>query len=296
MSEDATQKFLQSLPRIAPGETFWFACHPEVSCFNACCSDLTMPLTPYDVLRLCQGLEMSSEQFFEEFARVGCYEDTGFPLLHLRMEDAPGRPCPFVTEQGCGVYAHRSSACRTYPLGRAACRAESCSADDAAAPAVSDQPSLAPSAAGTEPLVLEERYFLVREDHCKGFAQARTWTVDTWLADQGMEAYNRMNDRYMRLIARYKELAKGAILSGKHATMALLCLYQQDRFLEFITSVDLFSRVAITGGYAGSTGQEALNAILNDPEQRLCFAFDWLELVLFGAADNLAPAGGAPRR
>ena len=272
MTEDATQKFLESLPRIKEGENFWFACHPEVPCFNACCSDLTMPLTPYDVLRLCRGLEMGSEQFFEEFTRVGCYEDTGLPLLHLRMEDSPGRPCPFVTEQGCGVYEHRSSACRTYPLGRAACRAEQGQGE-----------------AG--PITLEERYFLVREEHCKGFAQSREWTVDTWLADQGMETYNRMNDRYMRLIARYKDLAKGAILSGKHATMALLCLYQQDRFLEFLQSVDMFSRVNITGEYDGVSGQEAVALILRDPEQRLWFAFDWLELMLFGASDTLTPAG-----
>ena len=287
MTEDATQKFLESLPRIKPGESFWFACHPGVSCFNACCSDLTMPLTPYDVLRLCQGLAMGSEQFFEEFARVGCYEDTGFPLLHLRMEDSPGRPCPFVTERGCGVYEHRSSACRTYPLGRAACRAgQAGGADNAAASGAGGTGS-----AGTAPVELEERYFLVREDHCKGFAQSREWTTDTWLADQGLEQYNRMNDRYMRLIARYKDVAKGAILSGKHATMALLCLYQQDRFLEFLQSVDMFSRVSVTGEYGGVSGREAARLILGEPEQRLCFAFDWLELLLFGSSENLAPAG-----
>ena len=283
MTEDATQKFLESLPRIKPGESFWFACHPDVPCFNACCSDLTMPLTPYDVLRLCQGLDMGSEQFFEDFARVGCYEDTGFPLLHLRMEDAPGKPCPFVTEQGCGVYEHRSSACRTYPLGRASCRAERAGNGENAG-----------EAAGTGPIEIEERYFLVREDHCKGFEQNRQWTTDTWLADQGLEPYNRMNDRYMRLIIRYKDVANGAILSGKHATMALLCLYQQDRFLEFLQSVGMFSRVSITGEYNGLTGREAVELVLRDPEQRLWFAFDWLELMLFGASDTLTPvAAGA---
>ena len=291
MTEDATQKFLESLPRIKPGEKFWFACHPDVPCFNACCSDLTMPLTPYDVLRLCHGLEMSSEQFFEEFARVGCYEDTGFPLLHLRMEDTPGRPCPFVTEQGCGVYEHRSSACRTYPLGRAACRAGQAGGDAGDADAAAPGEGGGGETAGTCPVVLEERYFLVREDHCKGFAQSREWTTNTWLADQGLEPYNRMNDRYMRLIARYKELAKGAILSSKHATMALLCLYQQDRFLEFLQSVDMFSRVSVTGEYGGVSGPEAVQLILRDPEQRLCFAFDWLELLLFGFSENLTPAG-----
>ena len=269
MSKDATENFLDSLPEIRPGESFWFACHPGVPCFNACCGELTMPLTPYDVLRLCRGLNMGTDQFFEECAIVGCYEDTGFPLLHLRMEeDQPGKPCPFVTLQGCGVYEHRSSACRTYPLGRA-----------------TRQEDGQEGQAG-----LREQFFLVREEHCKGFAEKGEWTVETWLADQGLEPYNRMNDRYMRLMARYKSLADGAVLSNKHATMALLCLYQQDRFLDFMRQVTLFSRVVFTGEYAQSPREEVLERIVANPEDRLWFAFDWMELVLFGQADNLIPA------
>lgn len=261
---DPTRNFLHSLPEIKQGEQFRFACHSGVSCFNACCSDLAMPLTPYDVLRLCRGLHMGSEEFMENFAIVGCYEDTGFPSLLLRMEDGPGRPCPFVTERGCGVYEHRSSACRTYPLGRAT---------RPAADAPKGEPGDIP---------LREQYFLVREGHCGGFAESRAWTVSSWLEDQGVEPYNRMNDRYMRLISRYKSVANKAVLSGKHATLALLCLYQQDRFLEFISSVNLFSRVALTGEYAEAD-------IMGDEEKRLQFAFDWLALVLFGSSSSLAP-------
>ena len=183
------------------------------------------------------------------------------------MENVPARPCPFVTEQGCGVYEHRSSACRTYPLGRATRPAEEGG--------------------------LIEQYFLVREDHCKGFAEKRDWTIGTWLQDQGIEPYNRMNDRYMRLIARYKGVAESAILSEKHATMALLCLYQQDRFLDLIRSMQLFSRVRLTGEYAQKGIEKAQEDILNIPEERLWFAFDWIELVLFGSSPNLSPAAPA---
>lgn len=267
--KDATQEFLQNLPEIKPGEQFWFACHPDVPCFNACCSDLTMPLTPYDALRLCRGLDMGSEEFIEDYALVSYYEDTGFPLLYLRMENVPARPCPFVTEQGCGVYEHRSSACRTYPLGRATRAAEGKEGE------------------------LVEQYFLVREEHCRGFAEKRDWTIDAWLKDQGIEPYNRMNDRYMRLITRYKSVADGAILSEKHATMALLCLYQQDRFLDLIRSMQVFSRISLAGEYAEKGVEKTKEDILNIPEERLWFAFDWIELVLFGSSPNLAPAAQA---
>jgi len=264
MNRDATREFLDSLPQIGEGEEFWFACHPEVPCFNACCSGLTMPLTPYDVLRLCRGLDSGSEAFIEDYAVTGFYEDTGFPLLHLRMDPPPSRACPFLTAQGCGVYEHRSSACRTYPLGRA-------------------------TRPGGNPEAVVEQYFVVREDHCRGFAEKKRWTIDSWLKDQGIEAYNRMNDRYMRLMARFKSVAEGGILSGKHATMALLCLYQQDKFAELIRNTGLLSRVRLIGEYAGR--EDAVRAaVMENPEDRLWFAFDWMELVLFGSCPNLEPA------
>ena len=277
MTQDPTKKFLESLPEIAPGEEFWFSCHPGVPCFNACCSALTMPLMPYDVLRLCRGLDMGSNQFIEDYSVPGCYEDTGFPLLHLRMDPPPEKSCPFLTAEGCGVYEHRSAACRTYPLGRAVMPE-------------GGGPGKEEVAGGSDAITLTERYFLVREDHCKGFEEKGRWTSASWLADQGLESYNAMNDRYTRLIARYKVLAEGAVLSEKHATMALLCLYQQDSFLEFIHKVGLFSRVRFQGEWGNLPHGDCVALLESDAEKRLAFAFDWMELVLFGSSPGLAPA------
>ena len=255
----SSQSFLNSLPEIVPGETFFFSCHPQVPCFNACCAELTLPLTPYDVLRLTRNLGMSSDQFFEEYVEAGAAEDTGFPVVRLLMEDIPGKPCPFVTEKGCGVYPDRPSACRTYPLGRA-CR---------------------PDGAGG----LLEQYFLVREEHCRGFEQNAAFTTATWLTDQGLVAYHAANDRYMLLLARYKEKAGEAKLSSRLATMALLCLYQQDRFADLIRSMKLLERVQPLTDAA----RERLPRVLEDPEARLDFALDWLELVVLGQSAALAP-------
>ena len=278
MAQDPTKSFLDSLPEIIAGEEFWFSCHPGVPCFNACCSDLTMPLMPFDVLRLCTGLSMSSNEFIEDYAVPGCYEDTGFPLLHLRMDPPPGKSCPFLTGEGCGVYEYRSAACRTYPLGRAV---------TPAGPQLSKEEAAGKSSDG---IPLKERYFLVREGHCKGFEEKGRWNTDSWLADQGIEDYNVMNDRYMRLIARYKAVAEGALLSEKHATMALLCLYQQDSFLDFIHKVGLFSRVNFQGQWGAMTREECIAMLEADAEKRLSFAFDWMELVLFGSSAGLSPA------
>jgi Fe-S-cluster containining protein len=248
---DASESFLDSLPELQAGQTFLFACNERVPCFNRCCSELTMPLAPYDVLRLRRNLGIDSDSFIKRFAVVQLYPDTGFPLPLLKMLDGPDELCPFVTPAGCAVYEDRSAACRTYPLGR----------------------GTKPGRDGT----VNERFFLVHEDHCHGFDAGRQWTAPEWLADQGLEPYNRSNDRYMRLMALVK--ASGRPVSERMAAMCLLAFFQLDRFKDFLEHMEVFEKVEIT--------EERRTAVLADEEARLDFAFDWMELVLFGSAEGL---------
>ena len=248
---DASESFLESLPELKPDQSFLFACNERVPCFNRCCCELTMPLAPYDVLRLRHNLEIDSDRFIKQFTTVQLYPGTGFPLPLLKMLDGPDELCPFITPAGCAVYEDRSAACRTYPLGRGA----------------------KPGPGGT----VQERFFLVREDHCHGFDAGSQWTAREWLADQGMEPYNRSNDRYMMLMAKVK--ASGQPVSERMATMCLLAFFQLDRFKDFIESMGLFDKVDIS--------DERRMAVLEDEETRLDFAFDWIELVLFNSAEGL---------
>jgi hypothetical protein len=258
--KDQTQAFLASLPELKTGEQFRFACHPDVDCFNACCGDLTLMLTPYDALRLRKNLDLSSRDFITERAEVLAAPDTGVPTLRLNMQVGPKRPCPFVTRQGCSVYPDRPAACRTYPLGRA-------------------------TRLGQDGELIEQ-FFVVREDHCHGFAEDTDWTSATWLTDQGLEAYNAANDKLVKLLGRIK--AKGRPLDQRQASMALLALYQPDRFQEFIRDMRLFERLEVT--------PERQAAIMADEEAALDFALDWLELVFFGHSDNLKKSGPAPEK
>jgi Fe-S-cluster containining protein len=249
---DASESFLDSLPELKTGESFLFACNERVPCFNRCCSELTMPLAPYDVLRLRRNLEgMDSDSFLKQFTSVQLYPDTGFPLPLMKMLDGPDELCPFVTPAGCSVYEDRPAACRTYPLGRGA----------------------KPGPDGT----VHERFFLVREDHCHGFDAGRRWTAREWLADQELEPYNHSNDRYMRLMAKVK--SAGEPVSERMATMCLLAFFQLDRFKGFMESMGLLDKVDIA--------DERRMAVLDDEEARLDFAFDWIELILCGSAEGL---------
>lgn len=255
-SGDQTQAFLDSLPEIGPGQSFRFACHPGVPCFGACCSDLNLMLTPYDVLRLRRALGEDSRAFITTRAELAVAPDTNLPQLRLRMSDAPGNPCPFLRAEGCSVYADRPGACRTYPLGRA----------------TRPDPEGGPGA-------VRERFFLVQEPHCRGFEEPTEWTSDTWLSDQGLPAYNAANDRVMALMARIKESGRPA--NPKHANMALLALYQQDAFARFLADMGVLDRLDLA--------EERRAAILADEEARLGFALDWLEMLIFGPTGNLRP-------
>lgn len=248
---DKSQDFLDSLPELAEGEKFLFACNEKVPCFNRCCAELTLPLTPYDVLRLCRNLEIPSEGFLQNYTKLRTFPDTGFPLPLLKMQEGPGEICPFVTPAGCALYEDRPGACRTYPLGRGTKMGE-----------------------GGK---VVERFFIVQEEHCCGFDEGKYWTAQEWLKDQGLEPYNASNDRYMRVMAMVK--ASGQPISSRMATMCILCLYQLDKFREFIENMNVFDKVVIS--------DERRDAILDDDEACLDFAYDWVELVLFGQCPTL---------
>ncbi|WP_320171996.1 YkgJ family cysteine cluster protein [Maridesulfovibrio sp.] len=254
MSEqDQTQEFLNSLPELEPGKTFGFACHPQVRCFNACCGDLNLMLTPYDVLRLRRALGHDSKKFIHNHADISRTPGTGFPMCRLRMLDNAKRSCPFVRAEGCSVYENRPGACRTYPLGRA-------------------------SRMGENGEVIEQ-FFIVQEPHCRGFEEKKEWTSDEWLKDQGLEAYNAVNDRYMRIMNRTHQA--GAVLDERKLNMAFLALYQVDNFTNFIKDMNVFSRLDVS--------EERQQAILTDEEECLNFALDWVELLALGSSENLQP-------
>ncbi len=96
---------------------FNFQCGPGVGCFTRCCQDVTIVLTPYDILRLKNRLGITSEDFIDQYTLPLTKPDSGLPVFILKMGEDPDKRCPFVTsDQGCAVYSERPWACRMYPL------------------------------------------------------------------------------------------------------------------------------------------------------------------------------------
>lgn len=260
---DTSQQFLDEHQQLQPGESFRFACHPGVRCFNACCSDLSLMLTPYDTLRLRKHTGQSSREFVRLFADLMAMPGVGLPLLKMKMLQSAGRKCPFQRPEGCAVYPHRPSACRTYPLGRAT----------------------QPKEGGEDGATLE-RLFVIREPHCKGFEEGRDMDFAAWTADQGLAEYNAANDRYMALASGLREMIGHGMppLNQKQTGMAGLALYQPDEFRMFLGQSGLLERLEVSD-------ERKAQVLSGDEEACLEFGYDWLELSMLGRTERLKPKG-----
>ena len=184
-------------------ESFRFSCHSGVSCFTECCRELELALSPYDVVRLRQNLALSSKNFLEQYAIIEFSLDDDYPKVYLAMIDDGRASCPFVSAAGCGVYTDRPAACRTYPIGRGASL---------------DQNGEA-----------REQFVIITEDHCRGFAEEHSQTVNEWQNDQQAKDFNRSNDRLLPLLTHDLDQPFPR-LSDEKARLYIDTLYRLDQF------------------------------------------------------------------
>ena len=230
------------------GDTFRFLCHKGLPCFTQCCAGLHLTLTPYDIVRMKNRLGLPSEQFLDTYTETRLDKHPRFPMVALRMLADEHKKCPFVTDDGCTIYEDRPAACRIYPLGRAALKVD-------------------PKRA------TKEKFFVVHEDHCLGFGEDRSWTVEEWLADQGVHEYNHMNDGWLEIISSPKSLGPEKDIPRK-IQMFFMASYNLDKFREFIFGSRFFDLFDVDG--------EKRKKLGSDDVALMSFAFDWLKFSLFG--------------
>jgi Fe-S-cluster containining protein len=204
--------------QIDADQPFRFACDPQVPCFNACCRELNQFLTPYDILRLKKAIGLSSGDFLRRFTRTHIGPQTGLPVVSLVPGDPERRSCPFLTPQGCRVYADRPASCRTYPLMRILRRCRRTGR-------------------------LSEEFMLLREPHCRGFEATASQTPREWIEHQGAIRYNRFNDLMMEVI-RIKNRRSGGKTPSPQALRHLrLALYDLDAFRLGLQSGEFSPRI-----------------------------------------------------
>ena len=248
--QDLQEKILKDSPRLGLDDTFKFGCHPGVSCFNRCCHDVNIFLAPYDVLRLKNRLGMKSNDFLDKYALLPVQKEMKTPVVVLRMNDDETKSCPFLTDEGCGVYSDRPWPCRMYPLGLAAQK---------------DTPD------GWQG---ERFYFLLQEEVCKGFEEGKEWAVRQWLDDQGIDEYDRWGEGYKELTLHEFFDKEDSVLSPEKMHMLFTACYDLDKFREFVFESTLLQRFEI--------GEEFVEGMRTDDEELLRFGYLWLMFSLFG--------------
>lgn len=247
--EQLKEKILSDYPRLGPDDSFCFGCHPGVSCFNKCCGDVNIFLSPYDVLRMKRRLGVSSGEFLDRYALLPVQKDMRTPVVLIKMGGDDAKSCPFVTEKGCGIYADRPWPCRMYPLGLAAQK---------------DTPD------GWRG---ERFYFLLRETACQGFEEETRWTIREWLEDQQVDEYDLWGEAFKEL-ALHPFFEGGGRLDPPKMHMFFTACYDLDKFREFVFGSTLLQRFEVDEDFA----QE----MRESDEALLRFAFLWLRFTLFG--------------
>jgi hypothetical protein len=238
------------MPNMLDGDAqLKFRCHRGVKCWNACCSNIDITLTPYDILRLKNRLGLSSGEFLQKYTVPYEIDKDGTPGVKLRSVDG-GTACQFMVPEGCSVYEDRPTACRYYPVALLSVRRS----DE-----YTDRLSFA----------------LVQEKTCFGHQEPDIQTIDEYRAGQGATEYDEKGRGWRQLILK-KKSAGPAVGKPPAITNQLFFMvnYDLDRFRAFVISESFNNTYDIP--------VEQMAELVADDEKLLQFGFDFLRHVLFG--------------
>lgn len=243
--------------KLTSENRFCFSCHKGVSCWNECCHDPDITLTPNDILRLSKHFDTRPAKFNAIFAAAAIHDQSGMPVMKLKVVDkgeGQKKPCVFLDEkEGCTVYKDRPAACRYYPLGLASVKMKG----------------------HEEP---EDFYFLVKEPHCKGHEENKEQSVAEFRANEGVAEYDEINRGWIHLLMK---LASWKTLGGpwgqepdeRTKKMFFMATTDIDAFRMFVFNSTFLEKYDISP-------EQREELAMND-EALLKLAFDWLRNLMF---------------
>jgi len=241
------------LKPITPEGIFSFACHPGVSCFNKCCHEIDVILTPVDILKMKTALNIRSDEFLKKYTTLQTLKGTGIPLVKLLMRENSNGACIFLDgSKGCSIYQNRPQVCRSYPLGLGTLdpRHEKLQTE------------------GQSP----EARFMIQEDMCKGHLEPKTWTLKKWMEDQGTVAMEEGNKPWMEIVAKLKAM-KINDKQNHEISLFIMASYDLDTFRQFVFESSFLERFEVD--------KNTVESIRLDQESLLKFGMQWLQYALF---------------
>ena len=240
---------LKEYPRYTKNDSFQFACHRNLKCFNSCCADVNIFLTPYDILRMRKHLGITSEEFLDKYTLIPIDKNLKYPAILLKMSETEEKRCEFVSEsEGCTIYENRPWACRMYPVGLA-------------------------SPKDGEAASEEEFYFILEDQGCDGFKEGKKWTIKEWIENQGIDEYNRLGEAFKEIIL-HEKMQDDSPLDPKKIEMFHMVCYNLDTFRRFVFESSFLKKFEVD--------EYILNEIRKDDIELMLFGFEWLKFSLFG--------------
>lgn len=240
-----------------------FSCHKGIGCWNACCSNIDISLTPYDVLRMRTRLGISSTEFLKQYTVPYEMDKDSIAGVKFRPVEE-GTACRFMKPEGCDIYADRPTACRYYPVALLSMRRQ-------------------------DEYVDRDSYAIVKEDHCKGHEVDRPITIGDYRKEQGLGEYDELARGWRQLVLKKQSsgpsIGKPTLRSRQLFFMAC---YDIDRFREFVFA-ESFTRLF-------ELKQDEKDALAKDDIALLQFAFRFLRQVMFGEESIALNAEAAQER
>ena len=189
-------------------------CNDCAGC-SKCCRGMgeSIILDPYDVYRLCGGLELSFEQLLASYVELNVVDGIILPNLKMNKES---NSCSFLNSEGrCSIHSIRPGICRMFPLGR---------------------------------IYNEEgfKYFIqIYECPSKNTGKVK---VKKWIDTPNINQYEKYINDWHKLLKRIEEKILGEDLNvQKHFNMILLNIFfmnkyniEEDFYVQFNERCDLF--------------------------------------------------------
>ena len=231
----------RGLSVLSPEDVFRFSCHRGLDCFTRCCRDITIFLTPYDIIRMKSALQLYSGDFLARYT-VTMIGDSGLPVVVLKMQPDDEKSCPFVNSNGCQVYSDRPWSCRIYPL-----QPESTKITEKAGKAY---------------------YSVIDIAFCRGLEADRAVTLSEWIEEQEIPIYLEMEAPFKKITTN-EGLAKTTITNKKIQEMFYMACYDLDRFRRFVLESTFLERFEIE--------PQLVEIVKTDDPALYQLALNWIE-------------------
>jgi len=238
------------MPELLEGDkVIQFQCRKGIDCWNACCSNIDISLTPVDILRLSRRLGISTTEFLMQYTFPYELEPNGIAGVKFKPVEN-GSACQFMRPEGCDVYTDRPTACRYYPVALLSMRRSDEYTD-------------------------RNAYALVKEPHCHGHNEPRQLSIEEYRQEQGIVEYDELGRGWRQLVLKKK--SSGPVVgtpSKRSLQLWFMACYDLDRFRDFIAST------AFNEAY--DIPWDEMQMILSTDDELMLFAFRFLRQTMFG--------------